>query len=139
MSGLAARQRSSCSSTSCPSLSRVNGGSSGPGQGGAQVYTGLFESLTTAPDTGYKTDATGALAITGWYSYDATTHVISPVPGRILALRTATGKYAKMEIQSYYKNAAGAPILGTPTGTDINNYGYYTFRYVYQPSGTSLQ
>lgn len=110
----------------------TNGGNSGPGQGGAQVYTGTFESLTTAQTTGYVTDATAALATAGWYSYNSTTHVVTPVAGRILAIRTATGKYAKLEVMSYYQNAPAAPTSASPSG-------YYTFRYVYQPSGTSLK
>lgn len=110
----------------------TNGGSSGPGQGGAQVHTGTFESLTTAQTTGYVTDATAALATAGWYSYNSTTHVVTPVAGRILAIRTATGKYAKLEVMSYYQNAPAAPTSASPSG-------YYTFRYVYQPSGTSLK
>lgn len=114
----------------------TNGGSSGPGQGGAQVYSGLFADLATAPSTGYAVDAAGSPAITtgsgkGWYSYDATTHIITPIAGKVLVIRTAVGKYAKLEIQSYYK---GAP--ATPAATDLS--GYYTFRYVYQPSGTSF-
>jgi hypothetical protein len=115
----------------------VNGGSSGPGQGGAQIYSGLFADLKTALPTGYAVDAATGLAIPtgsgkGWYTYDATTHLVSPIAGKVIALRTATGKYAKLEVQSYYKDAPATPTATTPSG-------YYTFRYVYQPSGTSLQ
>lgn len=115
----------------------VNGGTSGPGQGGAQVYSGLFADLKTALTTGYAVDAASGFAIPtgsgkGWYTYDATTHLVSPIAGKVIALRTATGKYAKLEVQSYYKDAPAAPSAATPSG-------YYTFRYVYQPSGTSLQ
>ena len=106
----------------------INGGSSGPGQGGAQTYSGLFGNLITAPTTGYAVDATGTTAVGSWYSYDATTHIVTPVAGKIIAIRTATGKYAKVEIQSYYKGA-----------NTSNASAYYTFRYVYQPSGTSLK
>jgi hypothetical protein len=115
----------------------INGGTSGPGQGGAQVYTGLFADLVTAPITGYSVDGAAAKAIptgsgNGWYSYSSTTNVVTPIAGRVLAIRTALGKYAKMEIQNYYQNAPAAP-------TSANASGYYTFRYVYQPSGTSLK
>jgi len=113
----------------------VNGGSSGPGQGQAQVVTGLFPELTTAPATGYKADAATAKAIptgsgNGWYSYDATTHLISPIAGRVIALKTALGKYAKLEITNYYKDAPAAPSATSPSG-------YYSFRYVYQADGTT--
>jgi hypothetical protein len=115
----------------------INGGTSGPGQGGAQVYTGLFADLVTAPTTGYSVDGAAAKAIptgsgNGWYAYSSTTNVVKPIAGRVLAIRTALGKYAKIEIQNYYQNAPAAP-------TSANASGYYTFRYVYQPSGTSLK
>ena len=115
----------------------INGGASGPGQGGAQLYTGLFADLITAPTTGYNVDAAAAKAIptgsgNGWYSYSSTTNVVTPIAGRVIAIRTALGKYAKMEIQNYYQNAPAAP-------TSANPSGYYTFRYVYQPNGTSLK
>jgi hypothetical protein len=58
--------------------------------------------------------------------------VVTPIAGRVLAIRTALGNYAKIEIQSYYQNAPTAP-------TSANPSGYYTFRYVYQPNGTSLK
>ncbi|MGI4862893.1 MAG: HmuY family protein [Janthinobacterium lividum] len=113
----------------------VNGGTSGPGQGQAQVVATLFEDLTTAPPTGYKADAATGKAIptgsgNGWYTYDSNTHLISATPGRIIALKTATGKYAKMEIKSYYKDAPAAPTTSTLSG-------YYNFRYIYQADGST--
>lgn len=112
----------------------VNGGISGPGQAGAQVQTGLFSEMDTAPETGYAQDAPTAKAIptgpgNGWYSYNASTHIISPIAGRVLLIRTATGKFAKIEILSYYKDAPVAP-----TATSVSRY--YTFRRVYQPDGS---
>lgn len=114
----------------------VNGGTSGPGQGGAQVYDGLFANLTTAFTTGYAVDAAAGYAIPtgsgkGWYTYNSSTNVVTPTAGKVLVIRTAAGKYAKIEIQSYYKDAPAAP-------TSANASGYYTFRYVYQPTGTSF-
>ncbi|WP_245326147.1 HmuY family protein [Hymenobacter wooponensis] len=113
----------------------VNGSSSGPGQGGAIVKEGLFSEVTTAPTTDYKQDTPTAKAIptgsgNGWYNYNSTTHVVAPIAGRVLLIRTATGKYAKVEIVSYYKDAPA-----TPVGTEPS--GYYTFRYVYQPDGST--
>ena len=113
----------------------VNGGTSGPGQGQAQIVTKLFEELTTAPTTDYKSDAATGKAIptgsgNGWYTYDSNTHLISATPGRIIALKTATGKYAKMEIKSYYKGAPATPTTSTPSG-------YYNFRFIYQADGST--
>jgi HmuY protein len=112
----------------------VNGGASGPGQGGALVQTGLFADLTTAPETGYGVDSPTAKAIptgsgNGWYTYNSSTNIITPIAGKVLLVRTATGKYAKLEIVSYYKDAPA-----TPTATSVSRY--YTFRRVYQPDGS---
>src|SRR5213075_1399947 len=88
----------------------TNSGNSGPAAGGAFVYTGTFSDLSQIPtDSTFRTDnAPTAYAIktgsgNGWYSYNPTTNLVTPIPGRILAIRTASGKYAKIEIQNYYK------------------------------------
>ena len=122
----------------------VNGGTSGPGQGEAQIVEGVFEEIEEAPETGYQTDSETGLAISsgsgsGWYTYTAESNppnAILPIPGRVILLRTAEGNYAKIEIISYYQ--------GNPdTSTDeFANYQtrppsrYYTFRYVLQPDGS---
>ena len=42
----------------------------------------------------------------GWYTYQGPpVNLITPTPGKILVFRTNDGKYAKMEILSYYKDA----------------------------------
>ncbi len=121
----------------------INGGSSGSGTTQAQVVSSTFADLTTAPTSGYKTDATGAAAITGWYNYTNTTapqHAILMVPGKIFVIKTSSGNYAKLEMQSYYK---GNPDTTTPTFADLSTRPasrYYTFRFAYQANGTtSLQ
>jgi hypothetical protein len=120
----------------------INGGTSGPGLGGAFVYTGLFSDLKTIPtDSVFKTDnAPASYAVTygsgkGWYSYDQLTSLITPLAGRVLVIRTASGKYAKIEIVSYYKG--GVTLPATASDTDkLNKQRYYTFRFMYQPNGT---
>lgn len=112
----------------------INGGSSGPGAGGAQVFTGLFDDLATAPETGFATDSPTARAIptgsgNGWYTYNPMTNIISPVAGKVLLIRTAAGRLAKVEVVSYYRNA---PAMPAPSDASR----YYTFRYVYQPDGS---
>ncbi|MFX1707593.1 HmuY family protein [Chitinophaga sp. CC14] len=107
----------------------INGGTSGPGKAEAQVITGIFSQLVTAPETGYTADAAAKKAITGWYSYNMTTHVISPVTGAVIVLKTANGNYAKLEVTSYYKDAPA-----TPDQNSISRY--YNFRFAYQPDGT---
>ena len=41
----------------------VNGGTSGPGQGEAQIVNGAFDELTEAPETGYQPDSESEYAI----------------------------------------------------------------------------
>jgi hypothetical protein len=115
----------------------VNGGAIRSGQGGAYVHTGTFEELTTVPTsaTFAQDQSASALAIpgvsgAGWYNYNSTTNIVSPIPGRVLVIRTGDGKYAKMEILSYYENAPA-----TPTATSRTRF--YTFRYAYQPDGSA--
>jgi hypothetical protein len=113
----------------------VNSGTSGPGQGGALIFTGTFDELTEAPAEGYATDSAPSYAIptgsgNGWYNYNGATMTITPIPGRIFVIRTADGKYAKIEILSYYKDAPATP-------TSSSQSRYYTFRYMYQPDGSA--
>ncbi|MEB0248901.1 MULTISPECIES: HmuY family protein [unclassified Mucilaginibacter] len=122
----------------------VNGGTSGTGTTQAQVVSSIFDDVKTAPADGFKTDATGANAITGWHLYTATNsvpnHAILAVPGKIIVIKTSDGKYAKLEMKSYYK---GNPDTTTPAFADLTTRpasSYYTFRFAYQANGsTTLQ
>ena len=113
----------------------INAGTSGPGAAGAIVKSGLFDEILEAPVDGYLKDdknATVKYAIptgsgNGWYTYDGGAMVIKPTAGKVLLFKTADGRYAKVEIISFYKGAKTNPV-----NTDIS--GYYTFRYVYQPN-----
>jgi hypothetical protein len=122
----------------------TNSGNSGPGLGGAFVYTGLFDDLKTIPaDSTIKTDnAPASYAITsgsnkGWYIYNATVNLITPIPGRVLVIRTATGKYAKMEILNYYKGGV-TPAASATDEEKLKKQRYFTFRFLYQPDGTKV-
>lgn len=114
----------------------TNGGASGPGQGGAVVLNGIFDEIKSLPSSATVVqDQKAALAIPtgsgkGWYSYNPQTNLITPIAGKVIVVRTADGKYAKMEILSYYKDAPAAP-------SQTSESRYFTFRYVYQPDGTS--
>ena len=120
----------------------INGGTSGTGQGGAFVYTGLFDDLKTIPtDSVFKTDnAPTSYAITagsgkGWYTYDGLNNLITPLAGRVLVIRTASGKYVKMEMTSYYKGGATLPASASDM-EKLTKQRYYSFRFAYQPNGT---
>lgn len=115
----------------------INGGPIRFGQGGAQVLTGTdFNTLETLPETGWRVDSSAAsLAIPvgsgrGWYSYNQQTNIISPIPGVVLGIRTADGRFAKLQILSYYLNAPA-----NPDGF-ADRSRVYTFRYVFQPNGS---
>lgn len=104
----------------------VNGGTSGPGKGGALVLEKSFDQVTEAPKDGYKTDGESGSAIPGgsgnsWYKYDMSVHAILPIVGRTILVKTAAGKFAKIEIISYYK--------GAPEEVPTEESSYFTFRY----------
>jgi hypothetical protein len=118
----------------------VNQGYRGPGNGGAFVLRGVdFETLAELPkdSTFYeeKSETERAIPIgsgKGWYNYNHSTFEITPIPGVVLAIRTADGKYAKVKILSYY--------YGYPDSIPTDVYSRidrtYSFKYVFQPNGT---
>ena len=121
----------------------VNSGTSGPGLGGAFVYVGLFDALKTIPaDSNFATDNAIAASYAvplgsgkAWYTYDGLTTLISPIAGRVLVIRTATGKFAKIEILNYYKGGVTLPATAS-VNDKLFKQRYYTFRYAYQPNGS---
>jgi len=106
--------------------------------GNAAVYiaTGVMSDIRTIDLSKLEQDNTSGPAIVddlgisgnGWASYDMSTHIISPIAGRILVFRTHDNKYAKMEIVYYYDSP-------TPDPSNGDYGGYYTFNYVYQSDG----
>jgi hypothetical protein len=123
----------------------VNGGSAigitdeptRTGSGAVSIVSNTLQKVTTIPGAStFKQDAAKTYAIptgsgNGWYNYNSSTHIISPLAGKIFIVKTHDGKYAKMEIMSYYKDAPANPTLTTLSR-------YYTFKYVYQPTGTTF-
>ena len=86
-----------------------------------------FADVKTVPDAGYLategvTDPRNP-AIVNWYSYGYFSHVLSPRP-HVWAVRTADGRYAKIEIVSYYCPRSQPACL--------------TFRYIYQGDGSRV-
>lgn len=114
----------------------INGGDSSgddqperTGNAGVYIQTGTMAGVTSVNESLFEQDSTTGLAITtgsgnGWYNYNQETHVVSPIAGKILVVRTHNGKYAKVEILSYYKD------MDVENGEDQ----HYTFSYVYQPN-----
>lgn len=122
----------------------LNSSVSGPGSASGHTVDRIFEEITTAPTEGYAQDSESAKAIVGsggWYTYTGTAsvpnHAILPNAGKVILVKTSAGKYVKMEIISYY---IGNPSTTTDTFADLASRPasrYYTFRYLYQPDGTT--
>jgi hypothetical protein len=113
----------------------VNGGTNRRGNAGVVIRQGLFDEVNEAPESGFAQDnAPTSFAIPnaagqGWYNYDAPRNLITPIAGRVFVVRTADGRFAKLEILSYYR--------GAPTVQDPNIPSrYFTFRYVFQADGS---
>lgn len=104
----------------------VNGGDGFPGRGGVVDLGEVpFGGVAVAPVTGYRGTAAGRDSVQpdldGWYDYGFTSHVLTARP-RVYAVRTADGRYAKLQMVSYYCPGARS---GCPT-----------FRWVYQGDGS---
>ena len=118
----------------------VNGGISGPGSTEARILTGLFDEITTAPETGYAVDSESGFAIptgsgNGWYNYNLNgNNIVSPIPGKVIVVKTSAGNYSKFEILNYYQ---GNPDITSEEFISNPSPGrYYTIKYVYQPDGS---
>jgi hypothetical protein len=121
---------------------RINNATSGPGAGGAFVFNGTFESLPSVPtDSVFRIDNHPvSYAITrgsgrAWYTYDGPTNLLTPIPGRTLVIRTATGKFAKVEILNYYRGGQ-TPSATAPDSIKTRDQRFFHFRYTYQGNGT---
>jgi hypothetical protein len=120
---------------------RTNGGRSGGGLGSAaNSYKKLqagFDSLTVVPDTAtFAVDDSVEIAVQqgyakyvlnprlySWFTMEFTNTGTQIVPADYTYIvKTATGKYAKVWIRSYY--------------SPLNASGYVTFQYKYQPDGS---
>lgn len=103
--------------------------------GSAQLVDGVFSAYTVAPTTGYVTGSAGK-----WYDYDGTAHIITPTAGKIILVKTADAKFAKVEMISYYKGNPTKKATSDATKDSeffqVNSQ-YYTFNYVYQPDGST--
>jgi len=118
----------------------VNGGTSlgtndepnRSGEAAAYIATGTMASVTEVNTGLFVQDSETGYALpsgsgNSWYIYNSDTFLITPIAGRILVFQTRDGKYAKVEILSYYKDAPENP------DPFINEGRYFTFSYVYQP------
>lgn len=113
----------------------LNGGSSmgtidepaRSGEAAGYIIEGTFNDIASVNTELLTQDSEEGYVLSDWYSYDPVNHVINPTAGRVLLIKTHDGKYAKVEILSYYKDAPDSPSMES-------EYRYYTFNYVYQPN-----
>jgi hypothetical protein len=103
----------------------ANGGDGFAGGGGiVDLGEASFDGVATVPSTGYVANTvrgdTVNAAVQEWYDYSYLSHLLSPKP-RVYAIRTAGGRYAKLQFVGYYCPGA------IP--------GCVTFRYVFQGGG----
>ncbi len=105
----------------------------------AAVITGIFDEISEVPaSASFSTDSGESFAIptgsgNGWYNYNSATFTVTPIPGRVILVKTTDGNYSKIEVLSYYK--------GNPPAAELNPMttpsAHYTFRYILQPNGTT--
>ena len=119
----------------------VNGGASlgtidepqRTGDAAAYIADGTMASIEEVNTDLFVQDSENGYAIpsgsgNGWYVYNPAQFLVTPIPGKILVFRTRDGRYAKVEILSYYKDAPENPDAFVDEGR------HYTFNYVYQPN-----
>lgn len=103
------------------------------GDAAAYIADGTFGSVSEVNTSLFVQDSESGYAIpsgsgNGWYLYNPQTFLITPIAGKILVFKTRDGKYAKVEILSYYKDAPASP------DAMQDESRYFTFNYAYQPN-----
>ncbi|HYK82743.1 MAG TPA: HmuY family protein [Gemmatimonadales bacterium] len=97
-----------------------------PGGGIVDLGVVPFDSVRELPAAGYLANSDGPdttnPGVGKWYDYSMLSHLLTS-KHHVYGLRTASGKYAKLELLSYYCQGAGTACL--------------TFRYAYQGDGTA--
>ncbi len=91
----------------------------------AQITDGDFAKIASAPKDGYKNDNNKGNAIpsgsgNGWYKYNMMGHTITPLPSKVIFVKTTSGKVVKVEILNYNKDQS-----------EDGETGYYSFQYAF--------
>jgi len=127
-------------------------GIGGPGKGGIFLVKKKFEDVVDIPSDAefrrgekpYGTDDSGAFGEgLGWYLYDFggdikgggaenKKHVCYPIEEHTLVVRTANGNYAKIKIQSIYKD-----LLDPKDWYKTSPTPFFTFQYVLAKAGST--
>lgn len=117
------------------------------GNAAAYIVEDTFANVTQVDTSLLVQDSQASLAITpvsdmGWYNYSGppnpnvpNSNLVTPISGRVLVFRTRDGRYAKMEIFSYYRDSpTTAELLNFTDAMKISEARHYSFNYVYQPN-----
>ncbi|TCK68643.1 heme-binding HmuY-like protein [Winogradskyella wandonensis] len=117
------------------------------GNAAAYIVESDFVSVVNINEESFAQDTQAALAITplsdmGWYNYSGppnpnvpNSNLVTPISGRVLVFRTREGRYAKMEILSYYRdNPTASELMNFTDMMKLTEARYYTFNYVFQPN-----
>jgi hypothetical protein len=103
------------------------------GDAAAYIATGTMPSIESVDESLFEQDSSNGYVLSNWYTYAGPpSHLITPTAGKIIVIKTREGKYAKIEILSYYKDAPDNP------DAFVDEERYYTFNYVYQPNEGDL-
>ena len=96
-----------------------------PGGGILDLGPAPFDSVRELPASGYLPNTTGPdttnPGVGKWYGYSMLTHLLTS-KRHVYGVRTADGRYAKLELLAYYCKDVGTACI--------------TFRYAYQGNGT---
>ena len=87
---------------------KINGGVSGSGGVEVTMIEGVdFDTIESAPSGSYSVDAEDddddgvpEYAMGGWYDYDVTSHILTPVDA-VYILKTTDGDYVKLRFKDY--------------------------------------
>jgi hypothetical protein len=107
---------------------RLNSGNAGVGSTQGGLINGRFENVTNLGSTQLRADDTlnPIIAFGGpnnmWAYNGLPNHTLSPVPDRVAAIRTRSGKLVKFQFTSIYEGAPSVP-------TQLSPIGFYHFRH----------
>lgn len=89
-----------------------------------KILNADYDKIDRKPSLSYSEAESGniANAENGWYKYDVQTHVVEPIKGKTIFIRTGNGRYYKIKMISIYE---GAPAY--PTSSDKTTF--LTFQY----------
>ncbi|MFJ1383245.1 HmuY family protein [Capnocytophaga canimorsus] len=109
----------------------VNGGTSPnadkiaiTGKGALYITEGTLENVTSVELEKLKNHTVN---YTDWGQYGGGTHMVTPIAGKIIVIKTYEGQYVKMRIDSFYKDKGDQKPGANYKNTEL---GYYSFTFI---------